>query len=886
MRILLFFISFAFSVTSFAEGSSFDFAYGSQISGGVGGYPDVISCSPLTDQDQASIARRLTSTDWGLAPDGTRITTTQSHASEDLVTGVFPQDYGNPYVRVIEGGQLLADIDVSIEQDIVYYQLAEVLDFEVPSDLKEVLVLFEPDPEMEYFTRPGMFASPDRPFLVGAWPFEDSPPASERERGWMGVVERRALPQSAYWSIMPGSQLQPHVPLFLHLTDQMDPAVSGRRWHIAFGHSFWGFHGVSSGQKSVGDIRGRLRVWGTSDEYRPPMAIQFAFSEEEQANRTGFFDDAPPPAEVQADNPGQTLGEARRWLLFRAAEDLLDDLDFTAPLPIRINASFFAPEDYPNNAGLSAASMTTAAAAGGLQHVPGRLARETVQIHDGRLNNNRVPTVVLEREAGTTGCLTHQFSTNCFYAVSSMENVSLPYRSAGTGMVMYRDEASWGLGTPAAGRFQSALWRVMKHEILHVLGVTDQLLQSHSYVATFDPPRHAYEAPPRHSAPEGWYGTIDRLHFYGPHSYSSELNPWRDTEEPGVRIEDSGGARSHPGPNDFLANWRDVPDRGGVMRSTNNIWGPAAISRDFLLDAGFAEGGFRSFRERTLPRHLFDPRKNGHGLDFRRIELPEGDMIHFLYFYTYDQHGDPEWYLAVGEVDDGMIFEASLGYVTYDAGRTPPQQVDESRHGWVRLDLDPPLDHPSCLELREPDSPYSSPDIIYMVMDWEIEDEADSWCLVTPRFGDLPGLPYDMTGSWFASDPDDDGWGFTIIHRNLGPMPILNTVLYYYDAEGKPAWSWGIGGAALDLPAHAVKEGVEFDKFHYTGYCRTCEAQPIGVDVAGHIRIRLFNPTMLPDSSNVVESMEIQNMGPNGGRWDRYDAGIRLLGSPNPSMDP
>src|SRR5690606_42011450 len=98
----------------------------------------------------------------------------------------------------------------------------------------------------------------------------------------------------------------------------------------------------------------------------------------------------------------------------------------------------------------------------------------------------------------------------------------------------------------------------------------------------------------------------------------------------------------------------------------------------------------------------FDPARNGHGIDLHRVEgLPDTYM---LVFYTFDAQGDPEWYLAIGRIIDGVFRPGdgangnSLWRTRYLPGSPPRQEPDTSVPGSISIDFYQARRSPACNE--------------------------------------------------------------------------------------------------------------------------------------------------------------------------------------------
>jgi len=871
---LLFVLSLAFGL---AHGElDFHVSYVS----GFGPYAGTVSCGEMPAEQVDAL--KAEQADWLAGTNRSQLKAGGETADRGMLV---PSDYVNPLTHVMEGGVLAHDLRVGVSRQAGRVKFEQVFSFDAPDWARYALVLFEPDEDNHPNAWPGLFLRPDRPFVGGDWPHISTFDRPE-------PIERHAYVQAAYRSThsLHHQLTEPRlaVPQFVLMHEDMDPAPAGRQWHVALGQ----LQGLFDPHDE--QVSGRLRVWFSDSDYRPPLAIQFFFDPEDDP--VGFFDET--PRVVDGDNPHTTIGEAKRWVLYRAAEELLDELDFTAPFPIAVDMRTFHRSEH------SAAGWAQSSARLPVHHgvpMPGRLLarRGTGAVSANAPTALRVPGPALEREAGTDGCrvLTLDGQAMCSASIFRPPVIFPDLLSGGGGLIgVLRDYEldsgdwfRWDLNQhdrPMFGRGPE-IKTLFQHELGHVLGATRSGFDSHAYVTTFDPPRSVRERPadPTEAERQLWDNTVTKRVFIGPHAAVSPHNPWRDTIEPGPRIRDVPGDRDHymRASGDHLAQWDDAPGAGGIMRSVTGADRRMGITRDVLLDFGFATRTL-AVRERRLPRHLFDPDRSGHGIDLRRVERPDGTMAHFLHFYTYDANGDPEWYMAVGEVDDEMVLEADLDYITYDVQRAPPMQADSSRQGTIRLDLDPPLDHPTCQARRDPNDIANLLEITHVVVDWAIDGESGSWCMQPLRFGDLQPFPVDVSGSWFPSDPAEVGWGLSINNRHIGPRPILNTILYYYGADGLPTWAWGVVGATGDLAYGSVQSGVEIEMLHFEGFCRSCPPILVQGQVAGFIRLNLNDPVMAPGGANLIEAMEITNHGPGGGTWNRSHIPLMLLSSPHPNM--
>ena len=638
-------------------------------------------------------------------------------------------------------------------------------------------------------------------------------------------------------------------------------------------------------------------MWASGSHYQAPLAIEFYYDAQEEIDQVGFFD--PTPRDPDGDNPATTEGEALRWILFQAAEELLAELDFDGMFPIRV---LVTTKDNPNGPAGVASSNTGGGWVDPAWMAPGRLRARPAgkaheQPHGGFLRQLfSVPMPAFEREAGTDACRARGSNMG---TVGCNQDVLFqsPGATGGTqGWIRLlrdfplNDGSIWRWDKNLHDRTgRPNIVNLIKHELMHVIGFVGPE-KSQAYVATFDPPRRWLDRELNfHQAHGVWVLTGSRQHHYGPIASPSPYNPWRDTIEPGPRLQDDNvqsTAHLMPADGDDLAAWEPQAD---YMRPGGSGWPTAGtgIARDILADVGYARGTW-SIQDRRLPRHWHDPDRPGHAIDMRRIERDGGVLRptrHFLHFYTFDEDGHPEWYVAIGTIDDEMVLEGELLYVTYDPDRRPPQQVEPARSGTFRLDLDPAFDHPACAD-RRPLTREGIDEWLFATFEWDLPNPGDSgtWCLEPYQFGDLPAFPEEGSGSWFAPEDRHAGWGMSVLSRNHGPRPIIKVLTHYYDALGEPTWARGVAGDDLMLPYGSLGQGVEMEKLHIHGYCRSCQPVALQTQVAGTLRLRINQQTAALHSGNHIELLELTDQGPNGGDWIREDLGIRLISSPHPSM--
>lgn len=798
---------------------------------------------------------------------------------QDPEAGLVPSDYVSPVELVRDEGHLRHEVEVHLPELDGQTRLEQVLSFEAPQWARMMLVEFVPDDPAADQGNAGLFLRPNNPFVGGTYPKEPEGFIFD-----LTELETSAYNQAAYRSENP---YEDGLAQYVLVTRDMDPAPAGKLWHVALGQ-----------MRDDREINGTLKVRFSGLQYRAPLAIQFYYDAEEEAQQVGFFD--PTPREPDGDNPGRTQGEAMRWVLFQAAEELLEHLDFDGFLPVRI----LVTTDGSDSGNLGVAGGTFAAGISPYSPAPGRLrARPPGEPRSApggpRRAEYQVPVPAFEREAGTDACRARPGNGRqgiCGNSLQPNPEVLEQPGQAGSarGFIEIRRDFEITAG-PDAG----SMWRwdknlkdmtgrpnivsLIKHELMHVLGFAGPV-KSQTYVATFEPPRLLMNAPITLDDEDVgvWFQTETRQHFYGPLASMSEDNPWRHTPEPGPRLNDSEFSGTHLmyQDGDELAAWEPGKD---FMRRSQFVREPqdkVGVTRDIMLDVGYARGTW-SIQDRRLPRHWYDPERSGHGLDFRRVERENGSMQHFLHFYTYDSEDNPEWYVATGELSDRMVFESTLDYVTWQEGRNPRAQADPTQSGQIRLDLDPPVDHPACKERRGHD-PNGNEKWLFAVLEFDLPDGSGTWCLEPLRFGREPAFPQEGSGSWYSADASDSGWGLSVMTRNFGPRPIINSVVYYYDEAGDPTWAIGVEGGDHTLPYGAVGNGVEIDMQHVHGFCRTCEPTATPTEPAGTLQIQINGQSAA--DNNQIMLLDLMDRGPVGGHWHRENVEIQLLSSQHPKM--
>ena len=280
-----------------------------------------------------------------------------------------------------------------------------------------------------------------------------------------------------------------------------------------------------------------------------------------------------------------------------------------------------------------------------------------------------------------------------------------------------------------------------------------------------------------------------------------------------------------------------------------------------------------------FPSNWFDRSHGGHGIDFQlaRRDPVFGD-VYILVFYTYDQNGKPEWYLATGNIVDGVFIGglnsngSSLLYSTYGGNLgvgqlnpTPQSNV----YGSVIVDFNQAANSPACRDVDRSGAP------LLGIMHWSIGATAptastEDWCIEPLITSNQHATP-DYSGHWFA--PADGGWGMEILNfsGNAASSSIF-VLVYYPDKNGLPTWAVASGTLANGTANLQLLERAN-------GYCRTCAPPPTQqTDVIGNMTLNFTPPASSSVAANGTASFTINY--PGGGSFSRSSDAITTLSLP------
>ena len=218
-----------------------------------------------------------------------------------------------------------------------------------------------------------------------------------------------------------------------------------------------------------------------------------------------------------------------------------------------------------------------------------------------------------------------------------------------------------------------------------------------------------------------------------------------------------------------------------------------------------------------IPSNWFDRSHGGHGIDLQlaRHDAQLGD-VYILVFYTYSASGAPEWYLATGNIVDGVFVGNidsngnTLLYSTYGSSLgfgqlhpTPQANVT----GTVTVDFNQAAKAPACRNVDRSNASQLA------VMNWNIGNDSGDWCM-EPLITQARHATPDYNGHWYA--PTDSGWGMELLNfdGNASSSTVF-LVIYYPDAAGLPAWALASGTLSNGSANLQVLK-------RSNGYCRTC----------------------------------------------------------------
>lgn len=652
----------------------------------------------------------------------------------------------------------------------------------------------------------------------------------------------------------------------LEITYASSPPLSPGAWYALV---------VNRGDKVARGIELTAALEHQDEPSLSAVKMAIAYPEIDNEEDKGFNDQE--PFSAQGGNTAETLGEARMQA-FEKAVDMLQK-SFTSPVAVTVEA-FFDPElegEDENGGGTLASAQT-----GGLANFPGARERDTFYA-----------TSIVPRLAGTDLC-----------RVSDQDCKQDPEADVTIRFNPNPPNGWWyGLQRSPEGLADGYDFiAVAVHEMLHGLGFltfanveTGALARVQGSETQFT---DAYTSQLVHRVANGQFRRVDQLTdeerleaftsqadlLWGG-AYGDEFWP-RFDRQPKPPLYAPG--KPNPGSSVSHTNFPDMMFyEGGAPTDETEInirqGGPElGAAWYFLRDAGWDEDPKEKLTGppgQEIPRGMwYDRARDGHGFDFQRV-----GPNWFLVFFTYDDTGDPEWYLAVGEIRNGVFAsnEDGLQRYTYDesdandANDDNVPQVGEAV-GSVELDLNADASSPAC-----DDGVDRSNAAALARFSWEIGGESGDWCAEPLVFG--PNAPDpDFTGHWYAGQ-DDQGWGMTIQvrERDDGSQVMVDT-LYYYDDEGNPRWAQGVASDFIN--SH---DGQTIDMMQFDGYPRgrNCTPDRCTLDdnagaISGPLRLRLEEPVQGDDAGSRA-TLDVDYLGPENGTWSKNFVPIEMLSDPS-----
>lgn len=368
------------------------------------------------------------------------------------------------------------------------------------------------------------------------------------------------------------------------------------------------------------------------------------------------------------------------------------------------------------------------------------------------------------------------------------------------------------------------------------------------------------------------------LRFAGPFTLASPDNPFRGYPSPGDQL-----ALHAPGTiarGSTYSHLSTLNNSAGpqLMTAAINSAGPRdlGLARLVLEDVGwYREAHAARSTPQVLEGQYFDPRRNGHGFEIRRIagiDAANGDPLYFVTFYSYDENGRPEYFTATGTVVDG-VFAPAKDATTGDSllrnlylGResTPQTQADPAPDydGQVRIDFGPARDHPACFkdaEGRSLEGPLA-------VLSFQINaEQTTQWCVQALTDPETQA-ELDFSNQWY--DPADGGWGLSVVSVPGEGGDALALEIYYPDAQGKGRWAL--------VQTDRYVPGQTLPVWSVSGFCRDCPASELQFQQIGQMQLDL----RAPGQGQSTVSFDITWPGVEGGRFVRNGAPIVPVGSP------
>jgi hypothetical protein len=260
----------------------------------------------------------------------------------------------------------------------------------------------------------------------------------------------------------------------------------------------------------------------------------------------------------------------------------------------------------------------------------------------------------------------------------------------------------------------------------------------------------------------------------------------------------------------------------------------------------------------------FDAQKAGHGLDIQPINTGTSFEEVVVTFYSYDETGQPEFYLAQGPIVDGVFIPqenaAGNSLVRFIYVNGAPQA--DSTAGIIRIDFNKAGQSAQC---QRP-APPANTELAAATM--VIAGRISEWCL-QPLIAESAREAPDRSGLWSAAS--DPGWGLTMAFYRPTPsstQSALFGVLYYPDGNGQPRWGF------VQPEPFASNQTLPVRQIN--GYCRTCSDNGRPTVEIGTLKL---NFEQAAGSGNQIE-YDVAYPGTSTLRFKRTAAPLSRLSAP------
>jgi hypothetical protein len=266
---------------------------------------------------------------------------------------------------------------------------------------------------------------------------------------------------------------------------------------------------------------------------------------------------------------------------------------------------------------------------------------------------------------------------------------------------------------------------------------------------------------------------------------------------------------------------RLVINRHAILLVLLLILPVAAAHGSERLSNGFTQSPDASFRA----GFWWSSNDPGWGIDLHL----SGDVM-IGTWATYDESGQPTWYLGVGRLENDRWVMPLSAYRWQEQALSEPQAVGQ-------------------LEL-------SFADGYHATMEWTLGERSGEYAIEPFVFNHTP-LAEDRTGFWFETA--QPGYGASVVTQG----PILMAVLYHYDENGDARWVW----------ADNLRSGDsgELDLLRFTGACPNCDRSEAVSSPAGNASLSFNSENHGVLDARVSAAQDSQPV------WEVRDRTINLL---------